>query len=73
MQKQPLKKQELKKEDIIGSETVFEKLKSKTPWIFGGTAKLPKNNKTEPVIIKYAFRRLIVLYNPQIQSLCNRF
>ncbi|MFX1278342.1 MAG: hypothetical protein ACFFA3_02930 [Promethearchaeota archaeon] len=39
MQKQPLKK-----EEIIGSETVFEKLKSKTPWIFGKSFRKPRLN-----------------------------
>ena len=31
-----------KKEDIIGSETVFEKIKGKTPWIFGKSLRKPK-------------------------------
>ena len=30
------------KEEIIGSETVLEKIKSKTPWIFGETLRKPK-------------------------------
>ena len=30
------------KEDIIGSETVFEKIKGRTPWIFGTSLRKPK-------------------------------
>ena len=53
MQKQPLKKEELKKEDIIGSETVLEKLRTKTPWIFGKSFRKPKLN-----FPKFKFPRL---------------
>ncbi len=42
MQKQPLAKKAPKKEDIIGSETVLEKIKGKTPWIFGKSVRKPK-------------------------------
>ncbi len=42
MQKKPLAKETPKKEDIIGSETVIEKIKSKTPWIFGNSIRKPK-------------------------------
>ncbi len=42
MQKQPLVKETPKKEDIIGSETIIEKIKSKTPWIFGSSIRKPK-------------------------------
>ena len=42
MQKQPLVKETPKKEDIIGSETVIEKIKKKTPWIFGNSIRKPK-------------------------------
>ncbi len=42
MQKQPLVKETPKKEDIIGSETVIEKIKNKTPWIFGKSIRKPK-------------------------------
>jgi hypothetical protein len=30
------------KEEVLGSETVFEKIKGKTPWIFGKTLRKPK-------------------------------
>jgi hypothetical protein len=30
------------KEEVIGSETVFEKIKGKTPWIFGKRLRKPK-------------------------------
>jgi len=39
-----MQKELSKKEDIIGSETVFEKIKGKTPWIFGNTIRKPKIN-----------------------------
>lgn len=42
MQKRPTTKEEHRKEDIIGSETVFEKIRSKTPWILGKTLRKPK-------------------------------
>jgi len=41
---QPLAKKTPKKEDIIGSETVIEKIRSKTPWIFGNSIRKPKIN-----------------------------
>lgn len=44
MQKQPIGKKTTKKEDIVGSETVVEKLKGKTPWIFGKSLRKPKIN-----------------------------
>ncbi|MFX0105474.1 MAG: hypothetical protein ACFE75_08285 [Candidatus Hodarchaeota archaeon] len=31
-----------KKEEIIGSETVIEKIRSRTPWIFGNSLRKPK-------------------------------
>jgi hypothetical protein len=40
MQKQTTNK--TNKEDVSGSETIFEKIKNKTPWIFGKTLKKPK-------------------------------
>jgi hypothetical protein len=33
-----------KKEEIIGSETVMEKIRSRTPWIFGNSLRKPKIN-----------------------------
>ncbi len=33
-----------KKEEIIGSETIFEKIKDKTPWVFGKSLRRPKIN-----------------------------
>ena len=44
MQKQLKTKKELKKEEIIGSETVMEKIKMKTPWVLGNTLRKPKVN-----------------------------
>ena len=44
MQERPTKKEEYKKEEVIGSETVFEKFKSKTPWILGRALRKPKIN-----------------------------
>ena len=41
MQKQPKTRKELKKEEIIGSETVMEKIKRKTPWVLGNTLRKP--------------------------------
>jgi hypothetical protein len=35
---------ETKKEEIIGSETIIEKIRSRTPWIFGNSLKKPKIN-----------------------------
>ncbi|MFX1574010.1 MAG: hypothetical protein ACFFB0_14780 [Promethearchaeota archaeon] len=42
MQKQQVAKEEIKKEEIIGSETVLEKIKRKTPWVFGSKLRKPK-------------------------------
>lgn len=36
------RKERPKKEEIIGSETVLEKIKEKTPWIFGKSLRKPK-------------------------------
>ena len=44
MQKQPTTKEEPRKEDIIGSETVLEKIRRKTPWVLGNTMRKPKVN-----------------------------
>jgi len=44
MQKQPPTKSGPKKEDIIGSETVLEKIRRKTPWILGNKLRKPKVN-----------------------------
>jgi len=44
MQEQPRKKVEHKKEEVIGSETILEKFKSKTPWILGRALRKPKIN-----------------------------
>lgn len=53
MQKQPKTKEEPKKEDVIGSETVLEKIRRKTPWILGNTFRKPKVN-----FPKFKFPRL---------------
>ncbi|MBY8989500.1 MAG: hypothetical protein KGD58_02000 [Candidatus Lokiarchaeota archaeon] len=42
MQKQPPIKEQLKKKEVIGSETVMEKIKGKTPWLFGRAFRKPK-------------------------------
>ena len=42
MQKKPLAKRTTKKEEIIGSETILEKIKDKTPWVFGKSLRKPK-------------------------------
>jgi hypothetical protein len=42
MQKQPSTKEEPKKKEVIGSETVIEKIRKKTPWIFGRAFRKPK-------------------------------
>ncbi|NVM19735.1 MAG: hypothetical protein HWN80_18685 [Candidatus Lokiarchaeota archaeon] len=42
MQEERKNKSNLTKEEIIGSETVFEKIRGKTPWIFGKTLRKPK-------------------------------
>ena len=35
-------KKQIKKEEVIGSETILEKIKKKTPWIFGNWLRKPK-------------------------------
>jgi len=42
MEKQVRGQVTTKKEDVSGSETVFERVKSKTPWIFGNALRKPK-------------------------------
>jgi len=42
MQKQSNLKRKTDDDDIIGSETIFEKLKGRTPWIFGKKIRKPK-------------------------------
>jgi hypothetical protein len=42
MQKERSTKTKLVKKEVIGSETVFEKIKDKTPWVFGKTLRKPK-------------------------------
>lgn len=42
MQKQPSTKEELKKKEVLGSETVMEKIKRNTPWVFGRAFRKPK-------------------------------
>jgi len=42
MQKERSTKTKPVKEEVIGSETVFEKIKDKTPWVFGKTLRKPK-------------------------------
>jgi len=42
MEKEVLDQVKAKKEDVSGSETVFERVKSKTPWVFGKTLRKPK-------------------------------
>ncbi|MFX1570357.1 MAG: hypothetical protein ACFFCV_18505 [Promethearchaeota archaeon] len=37
-----MQKETSKKEEVIGSETVLEKIKSGTPWIFGNSLRKPK-------------------------------
>ena len=39
-----MQKEVSKKEDIIGSETILEKIKGRTPWIFGKSIRKPKIN-----------------------------
>ena len=39
-----MQKDTTKKEEIIGSETILEKIKSRTPWIFGKSMRKPKIN-----------------------------
>ncbi len=42
MQEERRNKSKLIKEEVIGSETVFEKIKGKTPWFFGKSLRKPK-------------------------------
>ncbi len=42
MKKERSTKTKLVKKEVIGSETVFEKIKDKTPWVFGKTLRKPK-------------------------------
>ncbi|MFW9818478.1 MAG: hypothetical protein ACFFE5_02615 [Candidatus Thorarchaeota archaeon] len=42
-----MQKNTSKKEEIIGSETVIEKIRTKTPWIFGNSLRKPKINFPE--------------------------
>jgi hypothetical protein len=42
-----MQKNTSKKEEIIGSETVMEKIRTKTPWIFGNSIRKPKINFPE--------------------------
>jgi len=42
MQEKRRNRSKLAKEEVIGSETVFEKIRGKTPWIFGKTLRKPK-------------------------------
>ncbi|MHA2036871.1 MAG: hypothetical protein ACW98X_10580 [Promethearchaeota archaeon] len=44
MKERPSNKAEYRKEEVIGSETVLEKFKSKTPWILGKSLRKPKIN-----------------------------
>ncbi|MFX1315314.1 MAG: hypothetical protein ACFE9T_05585 [Promethearchaeota archaeon] len=46
-------KNRIKKEEVIGSETILEKIKSKTPWIPGNLLRKPKIN-----FPKFRFPRL---------------
>ena len=39
-----MKEVEYRKEEVIGSETIIEKFKSKTPWILGNALRKPKIN-----------------------------
>ena len=39
-----MQKQKTPKEEISGSETIFEKIKGKTPWVFGSALRKPKIN-----------------------------
>ena len=42
MKDQKISKKQRKKGEVFGSETVLEKIKSKTPWIFGNKLRKPK-------------------------------
>lgn len=53
MRDQEISKKQRNKEEISGSETVLEKIKRKTPWIFGNKLRKPKI-----LFPKFKFRRL---------------
>ncbi len=42
LRKQAKFKKQIKKNEIVGSETIFEKIKKRTPWIFGKKIRKPK-------------------------------
>ncbi|MFW9948655.1 MAG: hypothetical protein ACFFKA_00845 [Candidatus Thorarchaeota archaeon] len=42
MQEERGNKSKLTKEEVLGSETVFEKIRGKTPWVFGKKLRKPK-------------------------------
>jgi hypothetical protein len=42
-----MQKKTTPKEDISGSETILEKIKSKTPWVFGNSLRKPKINNPQ--------------------------
>ena len=42
MKNQPISKERSKKEEVVGSETILEKIRGKTPWILGKTLRKPK-------------------------------
>jgi hypothetical protein len=52
MEKQVQAQAKIKKEDISGSETVFERVRSKTPWIFGKSLRKPKIRFPESLLPK---------------------
>ncbi|MHA1670120.1 MAG: hypothetical protein ACTSV5_06020 [Promethearchaeota archaeon] len=52
MEKQAQEQVKIKKEDVSGSETIFERVKSKTPWVFGKTLRKPKIRFPEMILPK---------------------
>ena len=42
MQEERRNKTKAAKDEVLGSETVFEKIRGKTPWVFGNTFRKPK-------------------------------
>ncbi|MFX1287624.1 MAG: hypothetical protein ACFFFY_03560 [Promethearchaeota archaeon] len=42
MQEEKRNKSNITKDEVSGSETVFEKIRGKTPWVFGKTLRKPK-------------------------------
>jgi hypothetical protein len=44
MQKQSVSKKKIKKEEVIGSETILERIRRKTPWVPGKLLRKPKIN-----------------------------